>query len=269
MGKLILSVHVFGVRQVATQTRDLSFEVCTLKPANRPSSINDLGVASSRRARSTGTRTDILVAAERLFAERGFDSVSLREIAPAAGQRNHSAVQYHFGDRATLLHDLFEFRLSALDVRRRQLLDMVRFTDNEASIRALVTAFVLPLAEVADGSTWYVRFLARFLTWDYRNEVMPLFVDDAERTASETKRLIQGCLSTLPDWLRCLRVEQMERYIVTMLAYAEGERSRGIDLGAPYKVWLDDLIQTAVAMLTCPTAHKPPVERASGDTKAK
>ena len=43
-------------------------------------------------------RERIIVAAERLIAERGID-VPLRDIAVAADQRNNSAVQYHFGSR--------------------------------------------------------------------------------------------------------------------------------------------------------------------------
>ena len=43
------------------------------------------------------TRDQIIRAAEELFAARGIDSVSLREINRAAGQSNTGAVQYHFG----------------------------------------------------------------------------------------------------------------------------------------------------------------------------
>ncbi len=38
-------------------------------------------------------------AAEKLFAARGVDRVSLREINRASGARNAVALQYHFGDR--------------------------------------------------------------------------------------------------------------------------------------------------------------------------
>ena len=42
-------------------------------------------------------------AAERLAAERGMAAMSLREVQAAAGQRNKSAAQYHFGSRAGLI----------------------------------------------------------------------------------------------------------------------------------------------------------------------
>ena len=42
-------------------------------------------------------------AGERLAAERGIAAMSLREVQAAAGQRNKSAAQYHFGSRTGLI----------------------------------------------------------------------------------------------------------------------------------------------------------------------
>lgn len=47
-------------------------------------------------------------AAEREFASRGVAAVSLREVAAAAGQRNVSAVMYHFGSKLELLECVLE-----------------------------------------------------------------------------------------------------------------------------------------------------------------
>jgi len=48
------------------------------------------------------TRTQILDAAEHLFAERGFRGTSVRAITDLAGA-NLAAVAYHFGSKAELL----------------------------------------------------------------------------------------------------------------------------------------------------------------------
>jgi AcrR family transcriptional regulator len=53
--------------------------------------------------RNETTRLALMRAAERLFAERGVEAVSLREIATAAGQRNNSSALYHFGDKRELI----------------------------------------------------------------------------------------------------------------------------------------------------------------------
>ncbi len=45
----------------------------------------------------------VVDSARDLFADRGIEGASLREIARVAGQANTSALQYHFGDRESLL----------------------------------------------------------------------------------------------------------------------------------------------------------------------
>ena len=57
---------------------------------------------------STETRARLLSAAERLFAERGIDAVSLREITRESGARNAIAAQYHFADRAGLVQAILD-----------------------------------------------------------------------------------------------------------------------------------------------------------------
>ena len=59
----------------------------------------------------------LIETAERLFAEKGIDNVSLREINRAAGQKNVAALHYHFGTRESLLEALFENRMSGVNNR--------------------------------------------------------------------------------------------------------------------------------------------------------
>lgn len=49
------------------------------------------------------TRSLLVDAAAHLFARRGIETVPLRDIGALAGQRNASAVQYHFGGRWDLV----------------------------------------------------------------------------------------------------------------------------------------------------------------------
>jgi AcrR family transcriptional regulator len=54
-------------------------------------------------------REHILVAAEDLFAEKGFDGTSVRDIAQQAGV-NLAMISYYFGSKEKLLESLIEFR---------------------------------------------------------------------------------------------------------------------------------------------------------------
>jgi AcrR family transcriptional regulator len=64
--------------------------------------------------RDTETRARLLKAAERLFAERGFKKVTVRDICRAA-HANVAAVNYHFGDKLGLYREVMQ---SAIDAMR-------------------------------------------------------------------------------------------------------------------------------------------------------
>src|SRR5258707_14378168 len=66
---------------------------------------------------SDQTRTAILAAAERLYAERGFSDVTLRDIVAEASV-NLAAVNYHFGSKDELIAALFVSRSLALNRER-------------------------------------------------------------------------------------------------------------------------------------------------------
>src|SRR5690349_16572072 len=97
-------------------------------------------------------------AAERIAAERGLAAMALREVQAAAGQRNKSAAQYHFGSKEGLVEAIATERLGAVGARRRQILDDL---GPEPSRRALVEAVVVPLAEhvlLAPTPSHWARF---------------------------------------------------------------------------------------------------------------
>lgn len=95
-----------------------------------PSAPDDLD-ASLDRAESdpTGSAARILRCAERLFAARGFDGVTTRDVAAAAGV-NISTLHFHWSSKATLYEAVC--RLQA-----RQLLGFVERTNPTAGHEAL------------------------------------------------------------------------------------------------------------------------------------
>ena len=121
-------------------------------------------------SRSAATRVALIETAERLFAEQGIEAVSLRDVSRAAGQRNHSAAQYHFGDRAGLVAAVYEHRMRDVNERRQAMLATVAADDVRVARRRRSSS---PLAGVvAETDGWYGRFLAR-TQWDpFASEVV-------------------------------------------------------------------------------------------------
>lgn len=62
-------------------------------------------MAPSKQVRAEQTKQQILQSAEKLFAEKGYDAVSIREIAKLAGC-SHTAIYMYFKDKETLLYEL-------------------------------------------------------------------------------------------------------------------------------------------------------------------
>lgn len=131
--------------------------------------------ATSPRAPSPGRaepterdrgRTQLVAAAEQLFAERGIDGVSLREITRVAGHRNNSALQYHFGDRTGLVRAVVDKHRLVTEPHRHQLLDDYEGL-GRPDLHALAAALVVPLAAKLadpDGGRAYLRINAEITT---------------------------------------------------------------------------------------------------------
>jgi AcrR family transcriptional regulator len=74
--------------------------------------------------RSSATRERLLDVAEQLFARRGLEAVSVRDITQAAGA-SLGAITYHFGTMRKLIVAVFDRRMSPLTRRRLEALDAV------------------------------------------------------------------------------------------------------------------------------------------------
>ncbi len=90
---------------------------------------------------SDQTRTAILAAAERLYADRGFGDVTLRDIVAAAGV-NLAAVNYHFGSKDELIAELFVTRSIATN---RERLNELKAAEEKGGGRAEIDAILRAL----------------------------------------------------------------------------------------------------------------------------
>jgi AcrR family transcriptional regulator len=97
---------------------------------------------------SLSTRDRLLDSAAQLFAEKGLDNVSIAEIVRGAGQKNVSAVHYHFGNRDEVLREVLARHVPAIAERRIELLGESRAHPTSGP-RSAVEAIVRPLTEFA------------------------------------------------------------------------------------------------------------------------
>jgi AcrR family transcriptional regulator len=107
------------------------------------------------------TRARLLAEGERLFAERGFKKVTVREICRAA-RANVAAVNYHFGDKLGLYREILQ---SAIDAMRATNDAMRRAGDGRAADERLRQAIHVVVTRVVGARTGPVhRLIQREVT---------------------------------------------------------------------------------------------------------
>ena len=112
---------------------------------------------------SDHTRTAILTAAERLYADRGFADVTLRDIV-AAADVNLAAVNYHFGSKDELIAELFVTRSLATNRERlNELKAAEEAGGGRAGIDAILRALVGPTLRGCLGPDRERSTAARFM----------------------------------------------------------------------------------------------------------
>ncbi len=110
-----------------------------------------------------GTRTRILDAAERLFAERGIEAVSVRSILAEAGV-NVALAHYHFGSREGLIEELLRTRIAPLVQEQLRELDEVDARGADATLEDVLRVYFTPAARWLTQQPRFGRILAQLQT---------------------------------------------------------------------------------------------------------
>lgn len=146
--------------------------------------------------RAARTRSAIINSAEQLWAARGLDGVTLKEIMVHAGCANTTAIQYHFGNRDGLITAVFQDRLTDLEKTRSLLLAHFETEGRPLDLSAALYCLYVPIAELRDaqGNRSYAAFQFK-LSLIHRLDLRYA----ANFVAPVTDRLIQIMRSALQD----------------------------------------------------------------------
>ena len=144
------------------------------------------------------TKNKILDAAELLFADKGFNGTSLREIT-SLGEVNLAAVNYHFGSKKELIKAVMSRYMNELSPRLESVLKALCQEDTQPSLIEVFSAFIEPLLYLNNfkdnGTSTFLQLLGRgytdsqgflrwFLTTQYP-EVFSLFTQAVHKAYPE------------------------------------------------------------------------------------
>lgn len=201
-----------------------------------------------------GTRERLLDAAEHLFARDGIHGVRLRDLNELAGQRNSSALHYHFGNRDALAN-------AVLLRRQRQIDDLVEVRLDELerlqqiTVRSIIDAIVAPTAAVLTsqaGRDW-ARIIPQVLgtlSANLRRGVIEPVTPQSHRVF----KLLEVEIAHLPVGVQRERLVGYAILLTSLLA----ERAHHLESG--FEPALDDtdfathMTDVLVAVVTAPTS---------------
>lgn len=206
----------------------------------------------SRRGAASRTRDRLLDAAETLFAKKGFGAVTTRAILRAAGQRNESALHYHFGGRQGLIEALHERRLDQLAGYRGAFIEKLLNRKEPFFVQDLIGIHVQSIAGLAgrdEGFLAYFQGIAD-LVCSSEGEFETL-IDRYDRAPElEARQRLVSTFSGVPFSLLRQRFNLGRRFI--LMAMVQWLRRHGHFRGKAAKAFLADLPRLMEALLQAP-----------------
>lgn len=202
-------------------------------------------------------KINLIETAERLFAERGLDGVSLNEITVASGQRNASAINYHFGSRRGLIEAIVLYRMQAIEEQRRKMLEEIEASGRTSDLRALMEARIRPIgATLAPGhpAGHYVRFLMQIYA-SPNFGLVDVWMPELGSTALHAlRRYIAQCLPHLPKSAMQARNRISMAISVISLGDVQRQQERAAAEGRSYDLdaAISNIIDMQVGALAAP-----------------
>lgn len=189
------------------------------------------------------TRDKILDAAEALFGERTFDTVSLRDITQRANV-TLALASYHFGTKDRLFADVVARRAMVLrDLRRARLAALE--AEGKLTTEGIIDAFFHPMFEqMREGSSGWPAYLLILAQLGQSNRWLDLLHDNFDETA---ELFLEKLAKTLPDVPRQLLMRGFSMALVSMLHTLS--RNRRVDALSGGKVSADDLSEAYEVLL--------------------
>jgi len=205
--------------------------------------------------RGEAARRVLVETAERMYAERGIDGVSLREIGAAAGQLNTGAARYHFGSKVGLVNAVFEHRMVSINEHRVRMIDALVADGATTDLPRIVEAYVLPMSTALGDPgrpTWYLRFAVQAGLLEGAAPQRP--ADQPWTSGIDRLSPMALAAANVPERLRGPRWNMCLGHITRSLAERERQLERPPTDWLPRDLFLATVIDTAVAMLAAPVS---------------
>jgi AcrR family transcriptional regulator len=182
--------------------------------------------------------------AERLFAAQGLQNVASRAIVEASGQKNESALQYHFGNREGLIREIHAYWVGEIGRLRGVMLESL---PKDAGLRDIVAFMVTPPFELGRTNPDFRCYIRAFGPEVVLSELPAINAMLRERGAQEIPRLLQDELPQLSANVLASRLDGAVRF--ASLSMAQRARQPKAFTGSEASLFLHRLMDSLVGLL--------------------
>jgi AcrR family transcriptional regulator len=198
---------------------------------------------------ASDTRERLVAEARRLFAAEGVHRVKVADIVAAAGQRNPSALTYHFRSRDGVLQEILDRHNEPIDAERGRYLALL---GPDPSTRELVGALLRPYSTQLDTleGRQYLRIVA-----EIGGGLSAADLDAGSVPGVNLQSVFRVLLQRPADLAPELRRDRLLGAVILMTG-SMAERARHIDAGVRVtpdaENYLTNLADMLVALLDAP-----------------
>lgn len=205
------------------------------------------------------TKLGLILAAERLFATQGIAATTIRQINQAAGQKNSSAIHYHFGSRDAILDAIVALRVTPANLMRDEMIKEARAeAEGKPLTSQRIAELLLKPSIIRFNSPQSSGFVHRFIlhlrmdieVWRrYRRENLAWSLDDLLREMQRARPFIPSAI---------IRSRFRSAVNFSMLSMAEIELAKdrlgGRFSQAEAEFRIQELLTMLVGILDAPTS---------------
>lgn len=210
-----------------------------------------------QKSRSVATQKALMLAAEKLIAKKGIKNVSIKEIVKDAGQKNESALQYHFKNLPGLISAITDYRSHEIQTVRAELLAELEAKTGPVVLRDVCRLMVMPSFILGRRSTEHRRFIVGF-SQDLALSSNPLSTVSKHGGGGEpgraTGELLREHLSHLDSRTLELRIQAAIQ--LASISMSHHSRQKNAFRGDDSDLFVSNLLDAMVGLLSAPISEE-------------
>lgn len=210
-----------------------------------------------QKSRSLATQKALMDAAEKLVAKKGIKNVSIKEIVKLAGQKNESALQYHFKSLQGLINAIVDQRSLETQTLRAELLTELKASRKKITLRDVCSIMVMPPFLLGRRSPGYRRYILSFSQDLALRSNTLAFVNRhgaGGESGRETSELMHLHLSHLDEETFQERLQSAVRLV--SISMGHHAREKGAFRSAAADWFINNLLDAMVGLLSAPISKE-------------